>query len=690
MSGRIAIQSRRIGRFVRNHPLFEFVSRPSRPSTRRMRGLILAIGIGVLAATIAADVFAAQVTLAWDPNTESNLAGYRLHYGTASGSYTVHLDVHNVTSYTVTGLTEGQTYYFAATAYDDRGNESGYSNQVSHTVPAANAAPSKPATPTGPSSAAVNAAATFSTSATDPDSDTLSYRYDWGGGVIGSWGAAGQSHAWPAAGSYLIKAQARDSRGAESAWSGGKTVTITESRQNQAPTASAGTDQAVSSGAAVAWRGSGSDPENAVAAYRWQQTSGMAVTLSNATSAQAGFTAPTLATGTAKLVFELRVTDAGGLTATDSVSVTVQSAAAGGKAPGSSDAPPDDPADGTDAGASGSADAGGAGTGPDEPAPDAPRLVAPANDSVVSAAAILQTGPFTSRAAGARHAQTRWQVYRDEDDACLLDIRSSTALTRFNVPKLVLDEGTPFFWRAQFIDSHGTASAWSDYETFSTQTTETDLNANGIPDAQEVPAAVDLDRDGVADSRQTLVKSVKMEGTAVQIGVSIKASPTALAIESVESEDPRRPGWWASGKPASMPFGILNVKIAVAKPGDPAMVKLYFPEPVPAAGKWYEYYPSTDRWVDFSFFTEFAADRLSATIALRDGGSGDDVIHAGNGHDTVYASQGDDFVSGQSLVRDIFMPPGHVPQPRIVFVDMQAGPNNDEKQGNPTLKTRDN
>ncbi len=44
------------------------------------------------------------------------------------------------------------------------------------------------------------------------------------------------------------------------------------------------------------------------------------------------------------------------------------------------------------------------------------------------------------------------------------------------------------------------------------------------------------------------------------------------------------------------------------------------------------------------------------------------------------SGEGDDFVSGQSLTDDIFMPPGHRPSDRIVFVDMQAGPNNDEKQ----------
>ena len=60
--------------------------------------------------------FAAQVTLAWDPNTESDLAGYRVHYGTASNSYSVHIDVHNVTTYTVSNLASGN-YFFAVKAY---------------------------------------------------------------------------------------------------------------------------------------------------------------------------------------------------------------------------------------------------------------------------------------------------------------------------------------------------------------------------------------------------------------------------------------------------------------------------------------------------------------------------------------------------------------------------------------------
>ena len=78
---------------------------------------------------------AGQVTLAWDPNSEPDLAGYEIYYGTASRNYSFHIDVGNVTTYTLTGLQPGVTYYFAATAYNAQGLESDYSNEVVYTVP---------------------------------------------------------------------------------------------------------------------------------------------------------------------------------------------------------------------------------------------------------------------------------------------------------------------------------------------------------------------------------------------------------------------------------------------------------------------------------------------------------------------------------------------------------------------------
>lgn len=80
---------------------------------------------------------AQSVSLAWDPNSETNLAGYIIYYGTASGQYSVSNNVGNVTNCIVSGLWEGTNYFFVVTAYDDSGLESDPSNEVSYLVPGA-------------------------------------------------------------------------------------------------------------------------------------------------------------------------------------------------------------------------------------------------------------------------------------------------------------------------------------------------------------------------------------------------------------------------------------------------------------------------------------------------------------------------------------------------------------------------
>jgi hypothetical protein len=78
-----------------------------------------------------AHLAASALTLAWDPNTEADLTGYKIYYGTRSGGYDFAIDVGNVTRYTVTGLEPETRYYFALTAYDTSGNESDFSGEVS-------------------------------------------------------------------------------------------------------------------------------------------------------------------------------------------------------------------------------------------------------------------------------------------------------------------------------------------------------------------------------------------------------------------------------------------------------------------------------------------------------------------------------------------------------------------------------
>ena len=118
------------------------------------------------------------VGLAWDANTESDLAGYKIYYGAlardqvvgaieawcqanepnnakcieewekicTSGDqvdrachvmlyrYDKVVDVGNVTEYTLRGLEEGKRYFISATAYDKDNNESNFSAELSHWV----------------------------------------------------------------------------------------------------------------------------------------------------------------------------------------------------------------------------------------------------------------------------------------------------------------------------------------------------------------------------------------------------------------------------------------------------------------------------------------------------------------------------------------------------------------------------
>ena len=91
----------------------------------------IALATAAAVVTVTVSNASAQVILGWDPNTEADLAGYKVYVGTASGVYTTTIDVGKVTTYTVTGLQPGNTYYFVVTAYNLSGFESGYSNEVS-------------------------------------------------------------------------------------------------------------------------------------------------------------------------------------------------------------------------------------------------------------------------------------------------------------------------------------------------------------------------------------------------------------------------------------------------------------------------------------------------------------------------------------------------------------------------------
>src|SRR5207248_9110493 len=94
---------------------------------------------------------AAEVTLAWDADPNPNVVGYRIHSGSSSRVYTQVSDVGNTTSALISNLVDGQTYFFAVTAYSAASAESPPSNETSF-PPGATPSPTPTPTPTATAS----------------------------------------------------------------------------------------------------------------------------------------------------------------------------------------------------------------------------------------------------------------------------------------------------------------------------------------------------------------------------------------------------------------------------------------------------------------------------------------------------------------------------------------------------------
>jgi hypothetical protein len=95
----------------------------------RFRAAILITTALILTST-ATVVRAQTATLAWDASADSTVTGYRVSYGTRTGTYSQTLDVGKVTQYTVTGLDLSLDYFFAVQAYNGAGLVSAFSNEA--------------------------------------------------------------------------------------------------------------------------------------------------------------------------------------------------------------------------------------------------------------------------------------------------------------------------------------------------------------------------------------------------------------------------------------------------------------------------------------------------------------------------------------------------------------------------------
>ena len=202
-------------------------------------------------------------------------------------------------------LIDGKTYV-GVTGYADDGVQILKLNQA----PTANAGSNQ--------SVVAGTLVTLSGSGADPDGDTISYSWAKTAGpsvTLSNDMAQNPTFTAPSsAGTISFTLTVSDDTLSDT-----DDITITIS-SNQAPTANAGSNQNVAVGASVTLDGtSSSDPDSNTLMYSWAKTSGPAVSLNGAMTAQPTFTAPS-APGV--IVFTLSVTDEI-TTVTDTVTVTV-------------------------------------------------------------------------------------------------------------------------------------------------------------------------------------------------------------------------------------------------------------------------------------------------------------------------------------------------------------------------------
>jgi len=511
---------------------------------------------------IAPGVHCAQVTLAWDPNGENDLAGYRLYYGSASRNYSRVIDVGNTSRHQVSGLAGGATYYFAVTVYNSQGLESHYSTELAHTTSiitytiATLAGDHGRITPAGPVTANQGTNQTFSMHP-DQNYQVLNVKVD--GVALGTvttytFRNINADHTIEADFAYTGPAPAADSDNDG-----------VPDDQDDFPNDPAETTDSDGDGTGD---NADTDDDNDGMPDDWEMMHGLNP-LHNDSAGDPD------ADGVSNLNEYLGASDPNAFE--------------------------------------------------EFFAPEQPGLLSPADGEVVSLTPVLRSEAFSDPDLADRHTASRWQIYRSDSQVCVFDKSSPAALTELAVPKLVLDENMTYEWRIQFEDSHGLFSQWSESAAFGTGYNVADANGNGLPDHQEVAPDTDLDDDGTPDIDQNNIKCVSVAQESTQIGISIPDSEPAVTIAALEAENPADipNGTHGFDRRAEFPYGLISFKLIVSRPADEVVVTLHLSRAASPDGTWYKYDPVDDSWHDYAAHTEISDDRKRIFLTLKDGGFGD-------------------------------------------------------------------
>lgn len=565
-------------------------------------------------ASFSSAAWAEDVTLAWDANSEDNLAGYKLYYKTDTGGVPydgtglnegdspVSIALENLSdavspAFTLTGLAEGTTYYFALTAFDTDGLESDYSDEVSYETAGAGtysitaaASGQGSISPEGSVSVAEGETQTF-TIAADANYHIAGVTVD--GTSVGQVGTYTFENVTA---SHTITALFEIDTFTVTATAGENGSISPEGVTSAAYGTSLGYAITPADGYHIADVLVDGSSVGQVGAYSFENISTWHTIVASFEVDEVVIVDGGSSTDGEETVVEETTDNAAESTVEETTEETAEDL-------GTSSTQVDD-----------------------NQAPETPVAV---NDMIQSSAVgpvELAVGAFSDPDSGDTHMKTEWRAFRAEDEVCIFSIASTSSLTEFGVPEIMLEENSTYYWQARFFDNNNAASAWSEAAQFTTGFSDTDLDGDGITDDQEVDASVDMNEDGISDAEQEIIKSVVLPLSNESIGLSIENSDTATAILLMETidVDSMSISETNKGRAKKLEFGLINFKISVAEPGDTATVTVYFPEAVHPLSKWMKLDVVNGVWLDYSGYSQLSEDRKSMTLELVDGGFGDD------------------------------------------------------------------
>jgi sugar lactone lactonase YvrE len=253
--------------------------------------------------------------------------------------------------------------------------------------------------------------------------------------------------------------------------------------------------------------------------------------------------------------------------------------------------------------------------GPDcQAAPEIPQLVLPFNDTEdASRTVMLETQDMVYSAECGEHLRTEWQVSGSQDFKSLVMHVGTTLdnLTAYQVPILVLEPETAYFWRVKQVASNGKQSDWSAALLFTTRASYDVQGENGVLYVQPEDEPAD------ASGAEISIKAVVGDA-----GIKIKTIRMSVGgvIQIIQDIDPNSiPD--AVNKPIGFPLGLLSLRVAVQDPGSIVQIKVMFSDSAPGDAEWYGYNAEVG-WHVYEGAV-FSKRRKSVTLNFQDGGLGD-------------------------------------------------------------------